>query len=151
MTAAANHYSSEFGHFLTIHASEKPLSPKGGTAGDGQTDDTASHEYRDKFSGTGRRALPLSAGGSIVVRGAAAGSTGGLRRRALAQYSRLVFSVVDGLRAGGCCVGTRRPRNFQGLRNARGTARPLSRHASDWLCRHLRDVAYMAGLNNVHE
>jgi hypothetical protein len=35
MTAPANHYSIAFGHFLTIHASEKSLSPKGGTAGDG--------------------------------------------------------------------------------------------------------------------
>jgi hypothetical protein len=110
-----------------------------------------SHEYRDKFSGTRRHVLPLSAGGSVVVRGADAGFTGWLRRRAFAQYSRLVFSVLDGLRAGGSCVGTRSPRNFQGLGAARGTTRPLSRHASDWLCRHLRDVADMAGLNNAYE
>src|ERR1700686_4427524 len=92
-----------------------------------------SHEYRDKFSDTRRRVLPLSAGGSLVVRGADAGFTGWLRRRALAQYSRLVFSVLDGLRAGGACVGTRGPRNFQGLRNARGTTRPVRRHASNCL------------------
>jgi hypothetical protein len=110
-----------------------------------------SHEYRYKFSGTGRRAVPLCAGGSVVVRSAAAESTGRLRRRALAQYSRLVFSFLDGLRAGGSCVGARRPRSFQGLRNARGTTRPLSRHASDWLCRHLRDVADMAVLKNDYE
>jgi hypothetical protein len=103
-----------------------------------------SHEYRDKFSGTRRRVLPLSAGGSVVVRGADAGFTGWLRRRALAQYSRLVFSILDGLRAGGSCLGARSPRNFQGLRNARGTTHPLSRHASDWLCRHLRDVVGLA-------
>ena len=106
----------------------------------------SSHEYRDKFSGTRRRVLPLSAGGSLVVRGADAGVTGWLRRRALAQYSRLVFSVLDGLRAGGSCVGTRSPRNFQGLRNARGTTRRPRRHASDWLCRHLRDVVDRAVL-----
>ena len=110
-----------------------------------------SHEYRDKFSGTRRRVLPLSAGGSVVVRRADAGFTGWLRRRALAQYSRLVFSVLDGLRAGGSCVGTRSPRNFQGLRNARGTTRPLGRHASDWLCRHLRDVVDLAVLKNGYE
>jgi hypothetical protein len=109
------------------------------------------YEYRDKFSGTRRRVLPLSAGGSVVVRGADAGFTGWLRRRALAQYSRLVFSVLDGLRAGGSCLGTRSPRNFQGLRNARGTTRPPRRHAGNWLCRHLRDVADMAGLNNAYE
>ena len=111
----------------------------------------SSHEYRDKFSGTRRRVLPPSAGGSAVVRGAGAGFIGWLRRRALAQYSRLVFSVLDGLRAGGYCVRTRSPRNFQGLGAARGTTRPLRRHGSDYLCRHLRDVAVMAGLNNAYE
>jgi hypothetical protein len=110
-----------------------------------------SHEYRDKFSGTRRRVPALCAGGSAVVRGAAAGSTGRLRRRALAQYSRLVFSVLDGLRAGGSCVGARCPRNFQGLRNARGTTRALGRHAGDWLCRHLRDVVDLAVVNNAYE
>src|ERR1700686_5482851 len=110
-----------------------------------------SYEYRDKFSGTRRRVLPLSAGGSVVVRGADAGITGWLRRRALAQYSRLVFSVLDGLRAGGSCVGTRSPRNFQGLGAARGTTCTLSRHASDWLCRHLRDVVDLAVMKNAYE
>jgi hypothetical protein len=110
-----------------------------------------SYEYRDKFSGTRRRALPLCAGGSVVVRSAAAGFTGRLRRRALAQYSRLVFSVLDGLCAGGSCVGTRGPRNFQGVRNARGATRPLGRHAGDWLCRHLRDVVDLAVLKNAYE
>jgi hypothetical protein len=109
------------------------------------------HEYRDKFSGTSRRVLPLSTGGSVVVRGVDAELTGWLRRRALAQYSRLVFSVLDGLRAGGYCVGTRSPRHFQGLRAARGTTRPLRRHAGDCLCRHLRDVADMAILKNEYE
>ncbi len=93
-----------------------------------------------------RRVLPFSAGGSVVVRGADAGFTGWLRRRALAQYSRLVLSVLDGMRAGGSCVGTRSPRNFQGLRNARGTTRPFGRHASDWLCWHLCDVVDLAVL-----
>ena len=111
----------------------------------------SSHEYRDKFSGTRRRVLPLSAGGSLVVRGADAEFTRWLRRGAFAQYSRLVFSVLDGLRAGGSCVGTRSPRNFQGLGNARGTARPLGRHAGDWLCRHLRDVVDLAVLKNGYE
>jgi hypothetical protein len=111
----------------------------------------SSHEYRDEFPATRRPVLPLSGGGSVVVRDAALGFTRWLRRRALAQYSRLVFSVLDGLRAGGSCVGTCSPRNFQGLRAARGTTRPLSRHASDWLCRHLRDVADMAILRNSHE
>jgi hypothetical protein len=110
-----------------------------------------SHEYRDWFCGTGRRVLPLSAGVSAVVRGAAAGFTEWLRRLALAQYSRLVLSVLDGLRIGGSCVGAGRPRNFQGPRNARGTTRPLGRLAGDWLCRHFRDVADMAGLNNAYE
>jgi hypothetical protein len=110
-----------------------------------------SHEYRDKFSGTRRRVLPLSAGGSVVVRGPDAGFTGWLRRRALAQYPRLVFSVLDGLRAGGSCVGTRSPRHFQDLGAARGTTRPLGRHASDWLCRHLRDVVDLAVLKNAYE
>jgi hypothetical protein len=109
-----------------------------------------SHEYRDKFPGTGR-GLPHSAGGSLVVHGADTGFTGWLRRRALAQYSRLVFSVLDGLRAGGYRVGTRSPRNSQGLGAARGTTRPLRRHASDCLCRHLRDVADMAVLKNAYE
>jgi hypothetical protein len=109
------------------------------------------YEYRDKFSGTRRRVLPLSAGGSAVVRGAGSVFTGWLRRRALAQYSRLVFSVLDGLRAGGYCVGARSPRNFQGLRNARRTARPLGRHAGDCLCGHLRDVVDLAVLKNAHE
>jgi hypothetical protein len=112
----------------------------------------SSHGYRDKFSGTRRRVLPLSAGGSVVARGGAdAGFTGWLRRRALAQHSRLVFSILDGLRAGGSCVGARRPRNFQGFRNARGTTRPLGRHAGDWLCRHLRDVVDLAVLKNAYE
>jgi hypothetical protein len=110
-----------------------------------------SHEYRDKFCGTRRRVLPLSAGGSPVVRSTDAGFTGRLRRLALAQYSRLVFSVLDGLRAGGSSVGTRSPRNFQGLGNARGTTRSLSRDASDRMCRHLRDVADMAVLKNIYE
>jgi hypothetical protein len=110
-----------------------------------------SYEYCDRFCGARRRVLPLSAGGSGLVRGADAGFIGGLRRRALAQYSRLVFSVVDGMRAGGYCVGTRSPRNFQGLRNARGTARPLRRHVGDCLCRQLRDVADMAVLKDAYE
>jgi len=111
----------------------------------------SSHEYRDKFSGTRRRALPLSASGSVVVRGADAGFTGWLRRGALAQYSRLVFSVLDGLRAGGYCVGTRSPRAFQSLGAARGTTHPLRRHDSDSLCGHLRDVVDLVVLTNAHE
>ena len=110
-----------------------------------------SYEYRDKFSGTRRRVLPLSAGGSVVVRGADAGFTGWLRRRALAQYSRLVFSVLDGLRAGGYSVGNRSPRSLQGLRNTRGTTYPIRRHGSDCLCRHLRDVVDLAVLKNGYE
>src|SRR5882757_1417407 len=125
--------------------------PKGGLLAMDKPMTLLFHEYRDKFCGTGRRVLRFSAGGSVVARGADAGFTGRLRRRALAQYSRLVFSVLDGLRAGGSCVGARCPRNFQGLGNARGTTGPLGRHAGDWLCRHLRDVADMAGLNNAYE
>jgi hypothetical protein len=105
-----------------------------------------SHEYRDKFSGTGRRIL--SADDSLLVRGADVGFAEWLRRRALAQYSGLVFPILDGLRAGRYCIGTGSPRNFRGLRNARGTARPLRRHAGDCLCRHLRDMVDMAVLNN---
>jgi hypothetical protein len=43
MTAPANRYCIAFGHFLTIHLSNsyRSCSPKGGTAGDRQTDDTA--------------------------------------------------------------------------------------------------------------
>jgi len=89
---------------------------------------------------------PERGGGSVVARGADAGFTGWLRRRALAQYSRIVFSVLDGLRAGRSCVGTRSPRNFQGPRNARRNTRPLGRHASDWQCGHLRDVVDLAVL-----
>jgi hypothetical protein len=104
-----------------------------------------SHDYRDKFPGTRRRVL--SAGDSVVARDTAADSIERLRRRALAQYSRLVFSVLDDLRAAGSCVGARSPRNFQGLRNSRRIARALRRHAGDWLCRHVRDVADMAVLS----
>jgi hypothetical protein len=148
MTAPASHYSIEFVNSLTIHASEMSLAevapPLGGLLAMAKPMTLPSYEYRDE--GTRRRVLPLSAVGSVVVLGPAAGSTGWLRRLALAQYSRLVFSVLDGLRAGGSCVGTRSPRSFQGLRNARGTTRPLSRHGSDWLCRNLRDVADLAVL-----
>jgi hypothetical protein len=154
MTAPAIHYSIAFGHFLTIYASELSLAqvapPKGGLLAVDKPMTLPSYEYRDKFSGTGR-VLPLSAGGSVVVRSAALKFTERLRRRALAQYSRLVFSVLDGLRAGGYYLGTRSPRNFQSLGAARGTARPLRRHAGDCLCRHLRDVADMAVLRNGHE
>jgi len=109
-----------------------------------------SYEYSDKFSATGR-ALPHSASGSVVVRRADAGFAGWLRRRTLAQYSRFVFSVLDGLRAGGYCPGTRSPRHFQGLGATRGTTRPLCRHAGDCLCGHLRDVVDMAILKNAYE
>jgi hypothetical protein len=111
----------------------------------------SSHEYRDEFSATRRRVLQLSGVGSVVVRGAALGFTGWLRRRALAQYSRFLFSVLDGLRAGRSCAGTCSPRNFQGLRAARRATPTLSGYAGDWLCRHLRDVADMAVLRNAHE
>jgi hypothetical protein len=111
----------------------------------------ASHEYRDKYSRASRRVLSLSAGGSVVVRSADAGSAGWLRRRALTQYSGLLFSVLDGLRAGGSRIGTRSPRSFKGLGNVGGTASPIGRYGSDWLCRHLCDVADMAGLSNLYE
>jgi hypothetical protein len=155
MTARANRYCIAFGHFLTIHASESSFAevapPKGGLLMMHKPMTLRTHEYRDKFSGARRRVLPLSAAGSLVVRGPDLKFTGRLRRRAFAQYFGLVLSVLDGLRAGGSCVGTRCPCNFQGLRNTRGTARPLGRHARDWLCRHLRDVAYMAGLNYAYK
>ena len=110
-----------------------------------------SHEYRDQFCGTRRRNLSLSAGGSVVVRDADAGFSGWLRRGALAQYSRLVFSVLDGLRAGGYCSSTCSPRNFEGLGTARGNTRPLRRHVSNSLRRHFLDVADMAVLKNIYE
>ena len=110
-----------------------------------------SHESRNRYCGARRRVLPLSFGRSVVVRGVDAGFTGWLRRRALAQYSWLIFSVVDGLRAGGYRVGTCSARNIQGLRAARGTTRALRRHAGDCLCGHLRDVADMAVLNDAYE
>jgi hypothetical protein len=109
-----------------------------------------SHEYRDKFPRTGG-GLPHPVGGSVVVRGTDTGFTGWLRRGALAKYSRLVLSVLDGLRAAGYCVGTCRPRNFQGLGAARGATRPLRRHAGDCLCRDLHDVADMAILSSAYE
>jgi hypothetical protein len=111
----------------------------------------ASYEYWDKISRAWRRVLWLSAGDSVVVCDADAESVGKLRRRALAQYSRLVFSILDGLRAGGSRVGTRSPRNFQGHRNFKGVTRPLGRNGSDWLCRHLYPVVDMAGLINFYE
>jgi hypothetical protein len=110
----------------------------------------APYEYRDKFSGTGR-ALPHFAGGSVAARGAAAEFTGWLRRRAIAQHPRLVFPLLDGLRAGRYRLGARRPRNLQGRGTSRGVARPIRRHASDCLCRHLRHVADMAVLSNSYE
>jgi hypothetical protein len=110
-----------------------------------------SYEYRDRYCGRRRRVPSLSTGRATVVLGAGAGFTGWLRRRALTQYSRLVFSVMDGLRAGGYCVGARSPRSFQGIGAARGTTRPLRRHARDCLCRDLCDVADMAILRNAHE
>jgi len=109
------------------------------------------HENRDRFYGTERQGLPHSAGGSVVVRGAPAGFAGWLRRRTLTQYPGLVFSLLDGLRAGRSCAGTRSPCSFQGIGAARGTTRPLGRHAGDWLCRHLRDVADMAVLKGSYE
>ena len=110
-----------------------------------------SYESRNRYCGARRRVLPYSGGLTIVVRGGDAGCTGWLRRRALAQYSRLVFSIMDGLRAGGYCVGTRSPRNFQGLGAARGIARSLRRHVVDCVCKHLRDVADMAVVKNTYE
>jgi hypothetical protein len=153
MAAPANHYSIAFGHFLTIEASNttEVAPPKGGLLATDKPMTLPSHEYRDKFCGTRRRVLPLSAGGSPVVRSTDAGFTGRLRRLALAQYSRLVLSVLDGLRAGGSCIGTRRPRNFQGLGNTRGNTRPLGRHAGDWLRRHLRTVVDLAVMKNTYE
>jgi hypothetical protein len=125
--------------------------PKGGLLAIDKPMTLPSYEHCDKFCGTRRRVLPLSAGGSNLVRVAVAGFTGWLRRRALAQYSRLVFSVLDGLRARGYCVGTGSPRHFQGFGSARGNTRPLRRHAGDCLCRHLRDVADMAVLRDANE
>jgi hypothetical protein len=108
------------------------------------------HECRDKFFRT-RRVLPPCAGVPAVVHGAAARITGRLRRCAVAQYSRLVFSVLDGLRVGGHCLGNRSPRNFQSLGPARGDPRALRRDGGDYLCRHVRDVADMAVLRNADE
>jgi hypothetical protein len=155
MTAPANHCSDAFGHFLTIHASGpspcQVAPPKGGLLAADKPMTLPSYEYRDKFSGTRRRVRPLSAAGSVMVRGLDAWFIGWLRRRALAQYSRLVLSVLDGMRTGGYCVGTRSPRRSQGFGAARGTTCPLRRHAGDCLCRHLRNVADMAVLSNAHE
>src|SRR5579863_1247289 len=116
MTAPTIPFCIAFGHFLTVHASQPSLAetapPKGGLLAVDKPVTLASYEYRYTVSGTRRRVLPPSAGGSVLVRGADARVTGRLRRRALAQYSRLVFSVLDGLRVGGYCLGTRSPRNF---------------------------------------
>jgi len=150
MTAPTNHYSIAFGHFLTTHISESsPIElapPKGGMLEMDKPMTLPSHEYRDKFSGTGR-VRRLFTRGSVVVRGLGTEFAGRLRRCAFAQYSRLIFSVLDGLRAGGYCVGTRRARSFQGHGTPRGITRPLRRHAIDCLCRHLRDVAGVAVMN----
>jgi hypothetical protein len=124
--------------------------PKGGLLGMDKEMTLPSHECRDKFCKTRRHTLSLCTG-SAVVRRVGAEPSGWLQRRPLAQYSRLVFSVLDGLRAGGYRVGACRPRDLQSLRAARGITRPLRRHAGDCLCRHLRDVADMAVLNNAHE
>src|SRR5579859_458731 len=116
MTAPANRCSIAFAHFLTIHVSDLALAavapPKGGIRAVDKPMTLLSHEHRDKLSGARRRVLLFSAGNSVVVRGANAGFNRWLRRGALAQYSRLVFSVLDGLRAGGYCVGACRPRHF---------------------------------------
>jgi hypothetical protein len=116
MTAPPNHYFIAFGNFLTIRASESSLAevapPKGGLLATDKPMTLPSHEYRDEFSGARRLVPPLCAGGPVVVRGADTGLIGWLRRSALAQYLGLVFSVLDGLRAGGYCIGARSPRNF---------------------------------------
>ena len=52
--------------------------PKGGLLAMDKPMTLPSHEYCDKFCGTRRRVLPLSASGSNLVRGATAGFTGGL-------------------------------------------------------------------------
>jgi hypothetical protein len=151
----ANHYSTAFGRFLLIRDSEpfraEVAPPKGGQPTGTKSTTLLSHENRDQFSGTKQRVPPTEDSSSVMVRGANAEFTQWLRRRALAQYSWLLFSVLDGLRAVGSCVGIRRPRNFQGLRNARRASRPLPRHSCDRLYRHFRNVVDMAVLNNAHE
>src|SRR5271155_800784 len=100
MIAPTNHCSIAFAHFSTIHASEPSLAegapPKGGLLATNKPMTLASYGYRDKLRGTRGRVLPHCAGRSVVVRGAAAGFAGWLRRRTLAQYSGLVFSILDG-------------------------------------------------------
>jgi hypothetical protein len=68
---------------LTIHASapsfaEVALPPKGGLLAIDKQMTLLTHEYRDNFCEAGRRVLPLAGVGSVVVRGAASGFTGGL-------------------------------------------------------------------------
>jgi hypothetical protein len=80
-------------------AAAEAAPPKGGLLAVHKPMKLPGDERRNSF---GPKSAPLlCAGGEIVVCGVPAGFTGWLLRRALAQYSRLVFSVLDGLRAGG--------------------------------------------------
>jgi hypothetical protein len=104
-----------------------------------------SHEYRDELPGTG--CVPELFAGTLVVLWGLVGSARRLRRRALAQYSRLLFSILDGLCVGGHRVGARSPRNFQGHWTSRGTTRPFRRQSRNCLRRHLCDLVDLAVLN----
>src|SRR5580700_4250430 len=108
--APVNLYCIAFGHISTTSTSNSSMAaaeaapPKGGLLAVHKPMKLPGDERRNSF---GPKSAPLlCAGGEIVVCGVPAGFTGWLLRRALAQYSRLVFSVLDGLRAGGHLVGT---------------------------------------------
>jgi hypothetical protein len=130
-------------------AAAEAAPPKGGLLAVHKPMKLPGDERRNSF---GPKSAPLlCAGGEIVVCGVPAGFTGWLLRRALAQYSRLVFSVLDGLRAGGHLVGTSGARIAKGHRNTQRNTRPLRRHPGDCLCRHFRHVAVMAVVSDARE
>jgi hypothetical protein len=69
-----------------------------------------------------------------------------LRRCAIAQYSRLVFSFLDDLRLGWHRFGAGCSRGFYGIGSSRGNTRPARRPIGDRLRRHFRTMADLAVL-----
>jgi hypothetical protein len=132
--APANHCSTEFEPFFD-HARVAVAPPKGGLLAMVKPMTLPFHEYRD----------------SVVACGTPARLAERLRRRAFAQHFGFIFSVLDGVRAGGPCLGTRSPRHFQGIRHTRGTSHPIARHGRNRMRRHVLDVVDLAIMKNTHE
>jgi len=116
-TARVNLYCIAFGRFLTFNASNPSIAggdaapPKGGLLAVGKPMKLPGDERHGNLFGP--RPVPaLCASSEVVGCGVDAGLTQWLLRRALAQHSWLVFSVLDGLRVGGYRVGTRGPCTF---------------------------------------